>query len=112
MSVVALSGASSPLRFCRKKTLGPRISVEIVFLKNRTLSPAVQSFINCTRGVAKSLFAYLDQPNNRASGRSQNERLWSGRFWRKADVQEAAPLPPAKRGQNMRLGLKGKLDAL
>ena len=26
--------------------------------------------------------------------------------------QEAAPLPPAKRGQNMRLGLKGKLDAL
>jgi hypothetical protein len=26
--------------------------------------------------------------------------------------QEAAPLPPVKRGQNMRLGLKGKLDAL
>jgi hypothetical protein len=26
-----------------------------VFLRNRTLSPAVQSFINCTREVAKSL---------------------------------------------------------
>jgi hypothetical protein len=56
-------------------------------LKNRTLSPAVQSFINCTRGVAKSLFAHLDQPNSRASGRSQNERLWSGRFWRKAAIR-------------------------
>jgi len=29
-----------------------------------------------------------------------------------SEHQEAAPLPPAKRGQNMRLGLKGKLDAL
>jgi hypothetical protein len=30
--------------------------------------------------------SYLDQPNSRASGRSQNERLWSGRFWRKAAI--------------------------
>ena len=34
-------------------------------------------------------FAYLDQPNGRASGRSQNERLWNGRFWRKAAVRQA-----------------------
>jgi hypothetical protein len=26
-----------------------------VFLKNRTLSPAVETFINCTRAVVKSL---------------------------------------------------------
>jgi hypothetical protein len=80
MSVVALSGASSRLEVLPLKTLGPRISAEIVLLKNRTLSPAVQSFINCTRGVAKSLFAYLDQPNSRASGRSQNAWLWNARW--------------------------------
>jgi hypothetical protein len=51
MSVVALSGASSRLEVLPLKTLGPQISAEIVFLKNRTVSPAVQSFMNCTRGV-------------------------------------------------------------
>jgi hypothetical protein len=37
------------------RSAGPRISAEIVFLRNRTLSPAVHAFINCTREVAKSL---------------------------------------------------------
>jgi DNA-binding transcriptional LysR family regulator len=55
-SVAALSAHQAALRVLPLKSLGPRISAEIVFLKNRTLGPAVQSFINCTREVAKSLF--------------------------------------------------------
>jgi DNA-binding transcriptional LysR family regulator len=54
-SVAALSAHQAALRVLPLKSPGPRISAEIVFLKNRTLSPAVQSFINCTREVAKSL---------------------------------------------------------
>jgi DNA-binding transcriptional LysR family regulator len=54
-SVAALSAHQTALRVLPLKSPGPRISAEIVFLKNRTLSPAVQSFINCTREVAKSL---------------------------------------------------------
>src|SRR5450755_740384 len=55
-SVAALSAHQAALKVLPLKSLGPRISAEIVFLKNRTLGPAVQSFINCTREVAKSLF--------------------------------------------------------
>ncbi len=54
-SVAALSANQAALRVLPLKSPGPRISAEIVFLKNRTLSPAVESFINCTREVAKSL---------------------------------------------------------
>jgi DNA-binding transcriptional LysR family regulator len=54
-SVAALSAHQAALMVLPLKHHGPRISAEIVFLKNRTLSPAVQSFINCTREVAKSL---------------------------------------------------------
>jgi DNA-binding transcriptional LysR family regulator len=54
-SVAALSAHQAALRVLPLKHLGPRITAEIVFLRNRTLSPAVQSFINCTRVVAKSL---------------------------------------------------------
>jgi DNA-binding transcriptional LysR family regulator len=54
-SVAALSVHQAALKVLPIKSAGPRISAEIVFLKNRTLSPAVQAFINCTREVAKSL---------------------------------------------------------
>jgi DNA-binding transcriptional LysR family regulator len=55
MSVAALSAHQAALRVLPLKSAGPRISAEIVFLKNRTLSPAVASFIDCTREVTKSL---------------------------------------------------------
>lgn len=54
-SVAALSGHRAGLRVLPLKPSGPRISAEIVFLRNRTLSPAVESFINCAREVAVSL---------------------------------------------------------
>jgi DNA-binding transcriptional LysR family regulator len=54
-SVAALSAHQAALKVLPIKSAGPRISAEIVFLKNRTLNPAVQAFINCTREVAKSL---------------------------------------------------------
>ena len=54
-SVAALSAHQAALKVLPIKSAGPRISAEIVFLRNRTLSPAVQAFINCTREVAKSL---------------------------------------------------------
>ena len=54
-SVAALSWHRAALRVLPLTSTGPRISAEIVFLRNRTLSPPVQSFINCTREVAKSL---------------------------------------------------------
>ena len=54
-SLATLSAPQAALRALPQKSRGPRISAEIVFLRNRTLSPAVQSFINCARGVAKSL---------------------------------------------------------
>jgi DNA-binding transcriptional LysR family regulator len=53
-SVAALSAHQEALKVLPLKSSGPRISAEIVFLKNRTLSPAVGSFINCTREVVKS----------------------------------------------------------
>jgi DNA-binding transcriptional LysR family regulator len=54
-SVAALSAHRTGLRVLPLKPSGPRISAEIVFLRNRTLSPAVESFINCAREVAVSL---------------------------------------------------------
>jgi DNA-binding transcriptional LysR family regulator len=54
-SVAALSAHRAGLRVLPLKPSGPRISAEIVFLRNRTLSPAVESFINCAREVAVSL---------------------------------------------------------
>ena len=41
-SVAALSAHQAALRILPLKSSGPRISAEIVFLKNRTLSPAVE----------------------------------------------------------------------
>ena len=58
-SVAALSAHQAALRALPLKSSGPRISAEIVFLKNRTLSPAVQSFIDCARNVTKSLVRAL-----------------------------------------------------
>ena len=55
MSVAALSAHQTALKVLPLKNLGPRISAEIVFLKNRTLSPAVEAFIDCAREVTKSL---------------------------------------------------------
>jgi len=54
-SVATLGVHQAALKVLPLKSPGPRISAEIVFLRNRTLSPAVQSFLNCTREVAKSL---------------------------------------------------------
>jgi DNA-binding transcriptional LysR family regulator len=54
-SVAALSAHQASLKVLPLKSLGPRISAEIVFLKNRTLSPAVGSFIACAQKVTKSL---------------------------------------------------------
>jgi len=54
-SVAALSAHQSALKVLPLKSSGPRISAEIVFLKNRTLSPAVESFVKCAREIARSL---------------------------------------------------------
>jgi DNA-binding transcriptional LysR family regulator len=54
-SVAALSAHQSALKILPLKSSGPRISAEVVFLKNRTLSPAVVAFVNCARKVAISL---------------------------------------------------------
>jgi DNA-binding transcriptional LysR family regulator len=54
-SVAELSAHQAALRILPMRSSGPRISAEIVFLKNRTLSPAVNAFIDCARRVTKSL---------------------------------------------------------
>src|SRR6202165_311452 len=54
-SVAALSAHQADLKVLPLNSSGLRISAEIVFLKNRTLSPAVELFINCAREVAVSL---------------------------------------------------------
>jgi hypothetical protein len=46
------------------KSAGPRISAEIVFLKDRTLSPAVERFIACAQQVAGS---FVRSPSDRNS---------------------------------------------
>jgi DNA-binding transcriptional LysR family regulator len=58
-SVAALSAHRTALRALSLTSAGPRISAEIVFLKNRTLSPAVEAFINCAREVTRSLVRAL-----------------------------------------------------
>jgi DNA-binding transcriptional LysR family regulator len=54
-SVAALSAQRTALKVLPLKSPGPRISAEIVFLKSRTLSPAVEAFIDNAREVTKSL---------------------------------------------------------
>jgi len=54
-SVAALSAHQAALKVLPLNSAGPKISAEIVFLKNRTLSPAVEAFIDCTREVTKPL---------------------------------------------------------
>ena len=54
-SVAALSAHQAALRILPLKYSGPRISAEIVYLENRTLSPAVNAFIRCARQVTTSL---------------------------------------------------------
>ena len=49
-----LKRASSRLEGFALKSPGPADLSEIVFLRNRTLSAAVQSFINCAREIAGS----------------------------------------------------------
>lgn len=56
-SVAELSAHQAALGILPTKSSGPRISAEIVCLKNRTLSPAVSAFMDCARRVTKSLFA-------------------------------------------------------
>jgi DNA-binding transcriptional LysR family regulator len=54
MSVAALSAHQAALRVLPSKSAGPRISAEIVFLKNRTISAPVESFIKSVREMAAS----------------------------------------------------------
>jgi DNA-binding transcriptional LysR family regulator len=54
ISVARLKAGRASLRVLPIKSVGPRVSAEIVFVKNRTLSPAVASFINCVRDVVKA----------------------------------------------------------
>jgi DNA-binding transcriptional LysR family regulator len=54
-SVAALNVRQAALKVVPLKSAGPRISAEIVFLKDRTLSPAVERFIACAREVAGSI---------------------------------------------------------
>ena len=54
-SVAALSAHQAALKVLPLNSAGPKISAEIVFLKNRTLSPAVEAFIDCTQEVTKPL---------------------------------------------------------
>jgi DNA-binding transcriptional LysR family regulator len=54
-SVAALDAHQAALKVLRFGSSEPRISAEIVFLKNRTLSPAVELFIKCARDVARSV---------------------------------------------------------
>jgi DNA-binding transcriptional LysR family regulator len=58
-SVAALSAHRTALKALPLKVAGPRISAEIVFLRNRTLSPTVGAFIDCAREVTKSLVRAL-----------------------------------------------------
>ncbi len=54
-SVAALGAHQAALRMLPLKPSAPRISAEIVCLKNRTLSPAVVAFIDCAKQVTKLL---------------------------------------------------------
>jgi len=54
ISVARLKAAQASLRVLPIKSVGPRVSAEIVFVKNRTLSPAVESFINCVQDIVKA----------------------------------------------------------
>jgi DNA-binding transcriptional LysR family regulator len=53
ISVARLKAGQAALRVLPFKSVGPWVSAEIVFVKNRTLSPAVESFIGCVRDVVK-----------------------------------------------------------
>ena len=53
-SVAALDAPQAALKVLPFGFPGPRISAEIVFLKNRTLIPTVELFIKCAREVARS----------------------------------------------------------
>jgi DNA-binding transcriptional LysR family regulator len=54
ISVARRKAGQAALRVLPIKSRGPRLSAEIVFVKNRTLNPAVVSFINCVRNVVKA----------------------------------------------------------
>lgn len=54
ISVARLKAGKASLRVLPIKSVGPRVSAEIIFVKNRTLSPAVESFIGCVRDVTKT----------------------------------------------------------
>lgn len=54
ISVARLKAGRAALRVLPIKPVGPRVSAEIVFVKNRTLSPAVESFVNCVRDVVNA----------------------------------------------------------
>jgi DNA-binding transcriptional LysR family regulator len=54
ISVARRKAGRAALRVLPIKSVGPRISAEIVFVKNRTLNPPVVSFIDCVRDVVKA----------------------------------------------------------
>lgn len=53
ISVARLKAGQAALRVLPIKSVGPRVSAEVVFVKNRTLSLPVASFIDCVRSVVK-----------------------------------------------------------
>jgi DNA-binding transcriptional LysR family regulator len=54
ISVARLKAGQAALRVLPIRSVGPRVSAEIVFLKNRTLNPAVVAFIECVRNVVRT----------------------------------------------------------
>lgn len=54
ISVARRKASQAALRVLPIRSVGPRVSAEVVFVKNRTLNPPVVSFIDCVRNVVKA----------------------------------------------------------
>ena len=54
MSVARLKAGQASLRVLPIQPIGPRISAAIAVVKNRTLSPAVESFVDSVRTMVKA----------------------------------------------------------
>lgn len=54
-SIASLNARRGGLKILPLRLASPRVPLAIVFVKNRTMSPAVGSFISCTRDVVTSL---------------------------------------------------------
>ena len=54
-SIASLNARRGGLKILPLRLASPRVPLAIIFVKNRTMSPAVGSFISCTRDVVTSL---------------------------------------------------------